>query len=79
MSRGLFCLSLLAFAVADSVHQLPLVPRMSWSPRPLMMPWALPEPWVPMIAAFEPVTVMNGLQPLPVLAVVPQAAWPETW
>ena len=32
-----------------------------------------------MIAALDPVTLMNGLQPPPLDAVVPQVAWPETW
>jgi hypothetical protein len=32
-----------------------------------------------MMAAFDPVTLMNGLQPFPLEAVVPQAAWPATW
>jgi hypothetical protein len=28
---------------------------------------------------FAPVTLMNGLQPLPLDATVPQVAWPDTW
>lgn len=44
-----------------------------------MAPWLPPDPCVPMMAAFDPVTLMNGWQPFPVEAVVPQVAWPDTW
>ena len=79
ISRGLFWSSPSVCAVLDSVHQLPLVPRMSWSPRPLMAPWLPLELCVPMMAAFDPVTLMNGLQPLPLDATVPQVGSPDSW
>ena len=78
ISRGLFCVSPSFLAVLARSHQVTLWPTRSRSPRPSISPCPA-LPCVPMIPAFAPLTVMNGLHPPPLVATVPQVGLPDTW